>query len=379
MSYPREKINHKYKQLDSLRWVAAFAVGMGHAFLCFSVNGLIPKYQGYFWTRIFNGAYAVDLFFVLSGFVLINAAADDLSPRTYAAFVTRRALRIYPAAWMSLLLCLCALMTVHLSRNFGEPWMRPWAEGFLQMPDITVRGVIGALLLRRVNPVFWTINVEIAASLAYPLFANLIKKANFTAALLATVIAIIVSKYLRNPAHVYILDLLFMFMVGACLNFFRPVHVKAGRNSVLLIGIILMLLSHRYGELHSFNADLVSTISAALIIFSIAFWPPQWIERVLGAKSLVRLGRASYSYYLINPAVLFVLVITYPNLHLSPSLTSTDYVWYSLTIGIIAAIITIPLSLLSAESVERISIRLGRRFERYILSFGALAPKGADA
>src|SRR5581483_11410349 len=97
---------HKYRRLDSLRGLAALSVGVGHAFLCVNFS---PHSS---WQTaalgVFDGDYAVDLFFVLSGFVLINMVRG-FSAAHYAAYLARRLLRLYPLLWASLIIAYVAL------------------------------------------------------------------------------------------------------------------------------------------------------------------------------------------------------------------------------------------------------------------------------
>src|SRR5487761_599351 len=91
---------HKYQRLDSLRGLAALSVGIGHAFLCvdFSQGSSLHTAA----LGIFDGDYAVDLFFVLSGFVLVNMVRG-FSGAHYGAYLGRRLLRLYPLLWASLI------------------------------------------------------------------------------------------------------------------------------------------------------------------------------------------------------------------------------------------------------------------------------------
>lgn len=167
---------HKYKELDALRWLAAFSVGMGHAFLCVMVDGNVPKISHVLGTMLFNVAYAVDLFFVLSGFVLINATKSR-GILAYLGFLARRALRIYPSAWMSLSIAVAALVIAHRLIGYHSSWVSPWIDSLLGVPTLNVLNVVGVLLLSNyaVNTTLWTIAIELAASAAYAFFVPLVK------------------------------------------------------------------------------------------------------------------------------------------------------------------------------------------------------------
>ncbi|HUC66489.1 MAG TPA: acyltransferase [Stellaceae bacterium] len=96
----------RLRSLDSLRGIGALAVMIWHAtWVAFGgANGpgilLIPR----------RGYLAVDLFFMLSGFVLAHVYSADFanrpSRRRYAAFIWARLARIYPLHLLSILLLL---------------------------------------------------------------------------------------------------------------------------------------------------------------------------------------------------------------------------------------------------------------------------------
>ncbi|HEV2468286.1 MAG TPA: acyltransferase [Candidatus Sulfotelmatobacter sp.] len=94
-------------ELDTLRGIAVVAVLLLHAFFW--------QYAGYSfsrWSTVFlrvtsPGGYGVNLFFVLSGFLITGILLDSKGrPYYYRRFYTRRALRILPPYYALLLLLL---------------------------------------------------------------------------------------------------------------------------------------------------------------------------------------------------------------------------------------------------------------------------------
>lgn len=364
---------HQYQALDALRWIAAFSVGMGHAFLCFDIRGTLPAGPAYAWTMVFNGAYAVDLFFVLSGFVLINATRT-LSLRNYLAFVVRRAARIYPAAWMSLGLAVVCLVLVHGTGRFGEPWVSGWVEWLIEPPRWTLPSVLGSLALTndRLNPVLWTIATELVASAFYPLLVPMVRQNRRRALLVAILAGVVLSGIVPGGTTLFdALHFLYMFMVGASLNLLRAPDHRRAAAVLLLEAVVLMLLTRAFGQQHSFLADFFSTLSAAMVVGIVAFCRPPMVEKFLGHRTMVALGQSSYSYYLINAPVLYLMVNAYPLAHLRAPGTDSDYVLYSLVAGLAAALVTAPLAMLSARTLESFSIRMGRRLEAAIAGAAA--------
>lgn len=78
--------------------MAAFAVVVHHAALSTDAFvGVVPAY----WMRAFDlGAYGVDFFFVLSGFIIMHAHLHEAGrPGAIGGYVFKRLTRIFPAYW----------------------------------------------------------------------------------------------------------------------------------------------------------------------------------------------------------------------------------------------------------------------------------------
>lgn len=144
---------NEIKSLTSLRGFAACMVTWGHSYLWFPAP-----------TRV---SLWVDLFFILSGFVICNAYKNKVeSPRGFARFLIVRLGRIYPAHLATLLLAALAIAFVnHLN---GKPLFF-WRD--------TKEGLIHNLLLIQAWPPIgayswnmpsWSVSAEWGAYLLFP-------------------------------------------------------------------------------------------------------------------------------------------------------------------------------------------------------------------
>jgi peptidoglycan/LPS O-acetylase OafA/YrhL len=79
------------RDIDSLRAIAVIAVVLYHAF---------PK-------MIYGGFIGVDIFFVISGFLISRIILKELNENcfSFSDFYRRRIVRIFPALLITLLLC----------------------------------------------------------------------------------------------------------------------------------------------------------------------------------------------------------------------------------------------------------------------------------
>jgi peptidoglycan/LPS O-acetylase OafA/YrhL len=145
--------------LDPLRFAAALGVAAFHqmfwswAWVSIGVPGperavaadvLYPSAASFTWF----GWVGVEIFFVISGFVIANSASQS-SP---GAFLLGRALRLYPAVWV----CATATFLVLLlfGRESASNFVVPYIHAMLMVP----KGVTGQWL----DEVYWTLAAETA-------------------------------------------------------------------------------------------------------------------------------------------------------------------------------------------------------------------------
>lgn len=150
--------NH-FPLLDPLRFGAALGVAIFHqmfwswAWVSIGVPGfeqrvaanvLYPSAAPYTWF----GWVGVEIFFVISGFVIANSAATS-SPKE---FLLGRALRLYPAIWVCATATLIVLVVLGSGR--ASEYVVPYIHAMLLVP----KGVVGEWL----DGVYWTLAAEMA-------------------------------------------------------------------------------------------------------------------------------------------------------------------------------------------------------------------------
>jgi peptidoglycan/LPS O-acetylase OafA/YrhL len=127
-------------ELDTLRGIAILAVLFYHGFEWSYGLNAVSGFAKLFMYATLPGWLGVNLFFVLSGFLITGVLLDSRSrPRFYRNFYTRRCFRILPAYYAVLiLLALCRyaswpffLMSFFYLNNFGPLLAIPNAYGVL--------------------------------------------------------------------------------------------------------------------------------------------------------------------------------------------------------------------------------------------------------
>ena len=367
---------HKYQRLDSLRGLAAISVGVGHAYICvnFSQNSLWQNAA----LGIFDGDYAVDLFFVLSGFVLINMVRG-FSGAHYAAYLGRRLLRLYPLMWACLILA-------YVVYAFVAPYAPPcgnlstWICRLIAPPGSVATAVRTAIPLDyRLGPASWTIKVEVAVSIVYPLLLAAWMKGG-TAGKIATAAACIASMvvFRRHPMPHFVL----LFVLGIAINDIRITRARSASLAVA-IALILMAVSGYYAGGHSVAADLIAGTSATLLIAAVAYRCPGWLATLLDNRAVLKLGQLSYAYYLVNPIVLWLVARTSAR-SLSRLLAAGGDERAFLVASLLAVCVcaaSIPLADAANRLVEKPSIAWSRAAEQRILRLlgAGLHPRAAHA
>lgn len=288
----------KYVGLQVLRFVAAAFVVAYHATTIAS-----EKLGGIqIWKK---GGYGIDLFFVLSGFVIVWSSASLFGVRDgWLTFAERRAVRVVPMYWVATALKAIAMiaagsMVVHARLSLGT-----LLASLFFIPSRNLDGNFQPIL-----GVGWTLNYEMffyaLFTLALALRRNVYRFVGITLCILA------IGSCFRQPwwpwpsfyLNSLILEFFFGMLIGrACL---LRKHLPFAVAAPLLIASFIMLLTPT--RLDALPPVVPEGIPAALIILSVAS-----LESVLPRipKLLLFLADSSYAIYLFHllaaqiPAVL---------------------------------------------------------------------------
>ena len=370
--------------LAALRAIAALTVAVFHSLMWLRVVGderllMLPPWQASTvqgavvrcLLAVFNGAMAVDLFFVLSGFLLSGAiSARGMCARSVVAFYVRRVLRLWPAYVASL-----ALVAVGLGlRGDFRVWPQAasWLVQFYRSDIASVDWPANlGLLSTALNPVAWSLSVEIAMSACLPLLVLTARHLGGIVALGQIVAAFIVAPFCRYDGAGHFL---YIFLLGVYGGVFRA-ELDAvvrrwgiGRQPRVLVCIAALCVPGFVTLEHHPLADLSMALGALVLILVIveerpagACWamPPAWRALVLHC------GALSYSFYLCHFIVMYLLAWTV-SAHVPQAVLSE---WpLPVMLGVLAVALG-PATLLALavhRGIERPFMRLGQRMARGI-------------
>ncbi|HEX8580156.1 MAG TPA: acyltransferase [Allosphingosinicella sp.] len=228
-----------------------------------------------------DGAYGVDIFFVISGFVMVWISSGATRPRD---FLTGRIRRIVPLYWVVTLAWLAAISLGLGYFPFGPGGL---ASSFLFIPY----GAAGEG--RHYFPIVqvgWTLNYEM---MFYAIFAaTLLLRRSFqllalSAVLIALAAAGLVLKPTAAPWEFWTNPIILHFLAGAWLAAaFRPDQAGVPRWLACCVLVALFVLE--------------PPLRVALLLVGAALIA-DFASRMPRFAPLLRMGDASYSLYLWHP------------------------------------------------------------------------------
>lgn len=304
------------RHLTGVRIIAAIWVVLYHYQA--QVYGLLPELK--FLAPLTGIGYlAVDLFFVLSGFIICYQYLDrfrDRSSRDYAGFLWKRLARIYPAH-LAVLLGLAALVILSkfTSIKINDPQNFDPAGFFLDL--FLVRSWVGDS--QGWNIPAWSLSAEWLAYVLFPLFALTaiwLTARSSTVVLIAVGILVSaegVATWIHPSSHMPMPSarILLAFGVGCLVYVLTRRGNPSQPNGWLGIASLLALMTvPAMVPVGGVRASVALLLAGATIYF-LALGTGAAVG-ALGSRWPELGGRISFSVYLIHVPILMFLVRVFP-------------------------------------------------------------------
>ncbi len=320
----------KQERLDNvqlLRGIAAVAVIFEHAFDQFvnhPIAGMpvLASPIGSVWG---NG---VDLFFVISGFIMYFLTHDHFAENGYPAeFLKRRCIRVVPTYWLFTTMMILATVARPdaVNNSIGSVWHA--VSSYIFIPSARPDG-----LMHPVLGLGWTLNYEFFFYACYAI--ALVAPAAWGISLLVAAFLALACLHAVMPPGILAFwsdPIILEFIAGLfiAMAFVHGVRITRASWAVLLAiaGVVLALvLPLRVSEAYRLlGSGLPSVmIAAALILTPNRRW---WRPAIL-------IGDASYAMYLTHPFALNAVTAVWSKLHLP--LERHAY-WPALVLGSLVA------------------------------------------
>lgn len=285
-----------YRLIQVLRAVAALMVVAHHTTIMLWERGRLPVAN---WIA---GSSGVDIFFVISGFVMtISSAPLRTAPHPARTFLARRIERIVPLYWVVTSVKVAVLLLLPTVALNGLGSVQHVLSSYVFVPYLSVE--------RRFEPVVvvgWTLNFEMAFYLLFAAALALRWRPLFALTpLLLVVPCIPLRSMLGVPFSLwfYISTLLWEFVFGIALG----TVVHAVRRWPWWIG--LALCAAGFVPLWTWNAPGVSYwrglqwgLPALAVVTGAVVMEARWGHKA--PRWTLELGDASYSIYLVHTFVL---------------------------------------------------------------------------
>ncbi len=342
-------------ELDGVRGIAALLVFFHH--LCSASLPAGNWGPGVQWLRnLFErGSVGVDIFFVLSGFLITSLLIRDReNPAFYRDFYWKRALRILP------LYVVCLI---------GVLLLIPHSRAYVLLSALFIVNFANVLHVGTVGP-FWSLAIEEQFYLIWPTVVrrrNISRLRNWSLAIIAVVVLLRGVAAVHGHYNYYLTPLRADGLaagafLAAQFEHSRRKNLKATVHAPWLISILIAGLAlsriptlfpvHSLAVAAFFNQSAVTLLCAGVVGLVIAYTGSRYLQ-ILRSPALTFFGLISYAFYMIHLYVLMAYDKFFP-------LAIGDSRAYAVRLGVVLAM-TIAASLLSRYLIELPALSLRKR------------------
>jgi peptidoglycan/LPS O-acetylase OafA/YrhL len=307
-----QAFQRKIKEIEVLRAVAILFTLYQHiGWLVPSAGWAVPHFA--FWS-------GVDLFFVISGFVISRTLLRErLDGRALISFWIRRAWRILPSAWLWLAIVLAATVAFNRSGAFGDLTSnsRDTVAAVLQVANLHYVAC-GSLRWYEcgVDAPYWSLSLEEQFYVWLPLFLMLAGSKRVATVALLVLAAIQIMTH-RNAGYALLNMtksdglmlgvLIAIFSTTHAYKWIEPTALRVGRIRwpvfVGLVGALAWLPAHTLST--PFYMGRITLVAGALVLIA-SYGDGLLMADGLARRWLVVIGSRSYGLYLIHiPTYLF--------------------------------------------------------------------------
>jgi peptidoglycan/LPS O-acetylase OafA/YrhL len=297
----------RFTLIDSLRGIAALMVVVVH--LSLPVEAVLSdKLPAFINTLIKSGHFGVEIFFVISGFVIAHSIRNgNWSVRYLTQFALRRSIRLDPPYWAIISL---EVMLIYLSLHFFPdlgtdiPNIKQIAAHLIYMQEL--------LGLGNLLPIFWTLAYEVqfylvlvGSLVVYAAIKNHSKKDSKLAFIIFVIISsfayltslAIFLHYLPPSIHGLFIDRWYQFFLGA-LTWWCTYNRHAPRLYFLVWSFTLLASLFALDTAFERASSTLMVLSVCLLVYAAAV--SDNLTRWLSSPKLLFMGTISYSLYLVH-------------------------------------------------------------------------------
>lgn len=297
-----------FTKLESLRGVAACFIVLYHSPFVFSTQTT---------TFVSNSYLFVDLFFILSGFVMAHAYSDRiLAGLTLYNFAGLRLARLYPLHLIMLLAYLAFVAAKHYAhlKGFGGPQEFDQNNLYSFITNLLLIQALGVHSYDTWNTLSWSISVEFYTYIIFFFLTSTLDKRKSTllpAIIVAATYGLILylnSGKINLPYEYGIFRCVAGFYLGVLIYRLRIKqkkeiqHINCAESASLLSLITSVSLAHT-----GLIAQTCSIISLGATILVFSQHRSGFFGRIIDTSMFTGIGRWSYSIYMIHGLLIAVI------------------------------------------------------------------------
>jgi len=286
------KMNYK-PEISGLRGIAVILVLLFHAF---------PEI-------VRHGYIGVDIFFVISGYLITKIVNEDISKNKFdlISFYQKRIKRLFPALIITLFTVLLFGWFFFFQTEFTSLNKYVFASSFFHtnLLALSEGGYFDNLKINKPLLNLWSLGVEVQFYLMYPVILFILNKYNLKNKFIFIslfVLSLTFSLLYSNFAFYSIGGRIWEFILGALvanscyeMKVFKPNHRKV-ISITLIILILLSSISPLWKVSYPGIPVIVATFGTAYILLESGGQSPN----ILRGKILLFFGSVSYSLYLLH-------------------------------------------------------------------------------
>jgi peptidoglycan/LPS O-acetylase OafA/YrhL/cellulose synthase/poly-beta-1,6-N-acetylglucosamine synthase-like glycosyltransferase len=253
----------------------------------------------YFWAS----HYGVDLFFLLSGFLIFRLVSRQRF--SYPEFLRNRFMRLYPAFAVAL-----AIYCVYVALFWNQTY--DWhtiAANLLMLQGLWELGIKPIIVPS------WSLSFEWLFYLVFPLLLFLpIARGRICLRHLALVAAVVIAFIMPTGEH-YIRFL--MFLAGAGLACISADRMRANLQRIpdVIVLVVYGLANLLFVAQQDYYRFIPVYLVTSFLLVAKVVYGDGFLHRIFRSEILSRLGRVSYSFYLFHGLVIIIVCD-----HLAPML-----------------------------------------------------------
>ena len=286
----------KLETLQILRGIAALLIVAHHAL--YEVNIISPKNFNYGSNQYYT--VGIDIFFVLSGFIMVYTSWGKAGLRSAKSFIMRRVIRIVPIYWFHTLLIGLVALVMPQVLGSAEFVLVDFIKSLFFIPYVNTAGDLQPILANG-----WSLNYEMyfyiifAVCLLFPSRLSLLVLGAYFLGTVSTGFLSLDNLY----ADFYSRPIILEFFVGAVIGylFMKGFRLPSWFIYIGALFIVLSVLTLFYTNMLSeylpmeYYKPFVGFFSVLLLVL------PKGAEKLKMPRPAVFMGDASYTIYLSHP------------------------------------------------------------------------------